>query len=380
MIEPAPTPLGSAASAQAARDNAARRLERRARLHRQSGATFVESLIVVGLVGLSLLGAFEAFTAVYSGVVQREADALASLTWTGGNTRPELGNLPPPPPPARAEPTGEGSTGPSKKDDEDDGFWGKALDIAIDLSPIGDVKTLFDPNASVFDKVLAGVSLGANFVPGLGPAVKAAAVGAKAVKAADKAAEVVDTAKDAKKAIDEGKDAKKAAEEADEGAEVAGTRKKADEDEPEGGQEPDQQGDNGGRGGSGNDAEAGGSPERRSPVLEGIGPDRWLSKAGLIYGADPKYGNRVRHVLSHGELDPSRPDLSIFAVPRNRILELIDEAWAKRPRQPLPDVDGNDAYLIPMGKVIGTKGETVMKIVIEKGSDNRIITAHPVAF
>jgi hypothetical protein len=54
------------------------------------------------------------------------------------------------------------------------------------------------------------------------------------------------------------------------------------------------------------------------------------SPAGLIYGLDRKFGTRIQHVFAHAVPDSSKKIHSIFSVPKNQILKLVDEAWLKR--------------------------------------------------
>lgn len=141
-----------------------------------------------------------------------------------------------------------------------------ALDFAIEMSPIGDAKTLMDPDASTFDKVLAGVGLVSSVIPGVGQGVKAATVAIKAGKAANKASDAVDNARDAQRAGDEVED----------GADAVGGGKKNDEARgEEDGATPEGAGrggtGGGGRGGAGGsagsrqDGEEGGSGGTRDP-------------------------------------------------------------------------------------------------------------------
>ncbi|NBI30727.1 RHS repeat domain-containing protein [Chengkuizengella marina] len=107
--------------------------------------------------------------------------------------------------------------------------------------------------------------------------------------------------------------------------------------------------------------------------LSQIGDNVFESSAGLIYGSDPKFGNRIGHVLAHGVADPSRPNHTVFNVGSDNILGLLDEAWLMR-GDPLKD----DAavYLIDVGRVIGTNGETTIRLVI-KPNTTEVITAYP---
>ena len=99
----------------------------------------------------------------------------------------------------------------------------------------------------------------------------------------------------------------------------------------------------------------------------------WTTPAGLDYGLGSIHGNRIKHILAHAVPDPRKVTHSVFNVPRNKILPLIDEAWKMR-RNPIPNDPG--VYMINMGRVIGTKGETILRIVV-KPNTNKIITAYP---
>ena len=59
---------------------------------------------------------------------------------------------------------------------------------------------------------------------------------------------------------------------------------------------------------------------------------------------------------------------------RKEILGLIDQAWLKK-GNPVSGDPG--AYVVPMGRVIGTAGETSIRIIVRPGT-NKVITAYPV--
>ena len=86
------------------------------------------------------------------------------------------------------------------------------------------------------------------------------------------------------------------------------------------------------------------------------------------------HGNRVRHVLAHAAADPTKPVHSVFNVGRNKVLGLVDEAWSAR-GSALPKDPG--AFVVPMGRVVGTQGESAVKIIVRPGT-SEIITAYPV--
>lgn len=85
------------------------------------------------------------------------------------------------------------------------------------------------------------------------------------------------------------------------------------------------------------------------------------------------HGNRVKHVLDHAVPNPAKTTHSVFNVDKSKVLGLVDEAWLAK-GSPHPDDPG--AYIVPMGRAIGTAGEANIKIIIRPGT-NKIITAYP---
>ena len=111
--------------------------------------------------------------------------------------------------------------------------------------------------------------------------------------------------------------------------------------------------------------------------LQSTGPSTWESTNGLIYGPDsnPLFENRVRHVLDHTVPNPSKTTHSVFNVPRNKVLGLLDEAWARRGA---PVVGDPGAYVIPMQRQVGSvANQTAVRIVVIPGT-SQVITAYPV--
>ena len=100
----------------------------------------------------------------------------------------------------------------------------------------------------------------------------------------------------------------------------------------------------------------------------------WKSKEGLVYGQGSKHGNTVEHVFAHTKPDPKKPIHSVFNVGKDKVLDLVDQAWSKRKNEVL---GAPGEYIIAMKKVIGTNGERNIKIVVRPGASN-IITAYPV--
>ena len=92
----------------------------------------------------------------------------------------------------------------------------------------------------------------------------------------------------------------------------------------------------------------------------------WLeSPAGLRYGPDPQFGNRAEHVLSHTRPDVTKPVHSVFSGPADDVFQLLDEAW-KNPKKLQPDPADPRRWEIAMGRVIGTNGESSLRIIVEK--------------
>lgn len=100
----------------------------------------------------------------------------------------------------------------------------------------------------------------------------------------------------------------------------------------------------------------------------------WMTPAGLDYGLHRKDGNRIKHVLKHTVPNSNKAVHTVFSVSRKEVLPLIDEAWKKK-GAPLPN--DSSAYVVEMGRVIGTNGETKIRIAVEKKGSNRIASAYP---
>ena len=100
----------------------------------------------------------------------------------------------------------------------------------------------------------------------------------------------------------------------------------------------------------------------------------WKTPAGLDYGLGSIHGNRIKHVLAHAAPDPKKRTHTVFNVPRNQILPLIDEAWKKRG---IPVFGDPGAYVVNMGRQVGTKGETFIRIIVIPNT-GKIISAYPV--
>ena len=108
--------------------------------------------------------------------------------------------------------------------------------------------------------------------------------------------------------------------------------------------------------------------------LKVIGDDLWQSPGGVIYGYDEKFGNRLNHVLDHMVHNPNKKSHTVFNIPRDKIIDLLDEAWRIK-NQPLAYDPG--AYVIDMKRAIGTDGESAIKLIVKPGTAE-IITAYPI--
>jgi len=115
---------------------------------------------------------------------------------------------------------------------------------------------------------------------------------------------------------------------------------------------------------------------KRAGTLTKIGEDAWQSSGGLKYvGLDKNGLNRIEHVLQH--VAPGVPGKSVFNVPRNQILGLLDEAYASAARVPVPGVPA--AFITPMGRTVGTAGENAVRLILRPGT-SEVISAYPVKF
>ncbi|WP_245890076.1 hemagglutinin repeat-containing protein [Celeribacter persicus] len=101
-----------------------------------------------------------------------------------------------------------------------------------------------------------------------------------------------------------------------------------------------------------------------------------VSPEGLRYGADPKFGNRVDHVLDHTTPNPNKPVHSVFNVQGDDALSLVDEAWTNRTGAGTLQANGNRTWTVDLGRPVGTNGQTSVQIVVRDGT-SEIITAFP---
>lgn len=231
----------------------------------RTGATTLEYLVVLSLIGLGLVGVTRLLS---EGARQAgSSQTRALMSWIEEGKRGVVGRHEGVPLPPSADAAPPRPPGPPPRDEGGGlgGFLSGAADFAIEMSPVGDFKTLMDPNASTFDKVLAGVGLVSSVIPGAGQAVKGATVAIKAGKAANKASDGIDNARDGQRASGE----------VDEGADGVGAGKK-----DEGGDRGDEDGaasegaGRAGTGGGGRGGAGGGAGNRQDDEEGGAGGTR----------------------------------------------------------------------------------------------------------
>jgi hypothetical protein len=101
----------------------------------------------------------------------------------------------------------------------------------------------------------------------------------------------------------------------------------------------------------------------------------YTSPNGLVYEVGGPQGNRLFHVFEHLAENTAKANHTVFNVPTSsEIIPLLDEAWTRRGNA-VPNDPG--AFIISMGRTIGTRGEQSIKIVVVPGT-SRIVTAYPV--
>ncbi len=102
----------------------------------------------------------------------------------------------------------------------------------------------------------------------------------------------------------------------------------------------------------------------------------WTTAKGLVFSQGSAQGNRLMHVMDHLVPNSLKPLHTIFDVPRNKLVALLDEAWTLGGTSVLQP-NGNRVFDIALGRIIGTAGETRIRIVLKNGTLN-IITAYPI--
>ena len=109
--------------------------------------------------------------------------------------------------------------------------------------------------------------------------------------------------------------------------------------------------------------------------LKSAGVNAWESTAGLRYTGLDKFGkNRVQHVFAHLVPNAAKPTQTVFSAGRRELLSLIDEAWIGRGVS-VPGDPG--AFIVKMGRIVGTKGENAVRLIVRPGT-SEVISAYPV--
>ena len=83
-------------------------------------------------------------------------------------------------------------------------------------------------------------------------------------------------------------------------------------------------------------------------------------------------------MLKHTKPNPSIRSHTVFKAKPKEVPLLIDEAWSKK----LPDSgvlqgNGKVKYEVPMGREIGTNGESTLTIIIRENTKDELVTAFP---
>ena len=103
-----------------------------------------------------------------------------------------------------------------------------------------------------------------------------------------------------------------------------------------------------------------------------VGGRVYRSPAGLRYGPSVRGEHRLHHVLLHAYGNAGKRIHSVFAEGTD-VLRLVDEAWRLRGASVIGDAG---KYVVPMGRTVGSAGETHVTIVVRPGTQ-RLITAYP---
>ncbi|BAL88206.1 hypothetical protein AMIS_29860 [Actinoplanes missouriensis 431] len=109
-----------------------------------------------------------------------------------------------------------------------------------------------------------------------------------------------------------------------------------------------------------------------------IGGGWFESPASLLYGPASVHGHRIRHLMAHMGPDPDKEVHTVFDIGDDNLFAVLDEAWLRRGdavyRDP-PNAAFPNKLIIPMDRVIGTRGETHIMFIMK--NENEIITAYP---
>lgn len=90
-----------------------------------------------------------------------------------------------------------------------------------------------------------------------------------------------------------------------------------------------------------------------------ISHDTWKTRGGLlIAGTDPDRMTRLEHIMKHTIDMPQRAVHGVFIINKAKVIELLDETWAKIQSGALngKERSGKVAYRYDTGRVIGYMG------------------------
>ncbi|WP_153557048.1 hypothetical protein [Roseimaritima sediminicola] len=138
------------------------------------------------------------------------------------------------------------------------------------------------------------------------------------------------------------------------------------------------------------DQDSGRGSGRTFGYLRTIGPDRYLSPGGIVYGPGSQEGHRLDHLARHLRDQPNRPGPhGVFAGDMPTVLRLLDEAY-RRSQQRSPAVStrvdrDRTIHTVDMDREIGFVGGRQghregnpparrVRMVLE---GKRLITAYP---
>jgi hypothetical protein len=111
---------------------------------------------------------------------------------------------------------------------------------------------------------------------------------------------------------------------------------------------------------------------RGIPELKYTGKGTWISEAGIVYGIRTKTETRLKHILLHTKENATKPNHTVFLTKPKDLPTLIDEAWRKAIK-----LNNGNVFEIDMNRIIGTKGERKMRIILNKDT-MEIVSAYPI--
>jgi hypothetical protein len=117
--------------------------------------------------------------------------------------------------------------------------------------------------------------------------------------------------------------------------------------------------------------------------LREVSPGVYESPAGVTYAPGSAQGHRLTHLLEHARPNPAKPTHTVFQTEAQTLPELssqitsvVDDAWVARGTPTPANNPAYDQYVVDMGRVVGTNGETSVTIIARRGT-SEIVTAYP---